>query len=73
MAMPLSSYVDPDIKIAHKLASTWVAGFWGIVSMAIMISPIFVNMGNIWWLGPILLLASASFAIARFTNQPGAA
>ena len=68
----MTQFLDKDFWIAHKLASTWVAGFWGIVSMALMISPVFVDMGNVFWLGPILLLASASFFIARFTNQPGA-
>lgn len=73
MKLYLISWLDPDWKIAHKLASTWVAGFWGAIGTAITIAPIFINMGNVWWLGPILIVAGVSFAIARFTNQPGAA
>lgn len=61
----------PEAKVAHKLASTWVAGFWGAVGMGLTIAPIFVTMGNVFWFGPVLIIAGASFAIARFTNQPG--
>lgn len=66
-------WLDPDWKIAYKLHSVWIAGFWGAAGIVItVIAPLFVNLGNVWWTGPILVLAGVSFAIARFTNQPGA-
>lgn len=68
----VQSWLDPDWKIAHKCASTWVAAFWGSFGIGLTMASIFVNQGNVFWLGPILILAGASFGIARFTNQPGA-
>ena len=62
----------PDWKSAHHWATIWVAGFWGAVGIGIILAPIFITMGNIWWTGPLLLLAGISTAIARVTNQPGA-
>ena len=64
--------LDKDFWIAHRLASTWVAGFWGAVGAMILLIPSVTDMENIWWLGPLMILMAASFAIARFTNQPGA-
>lgn len=66
------AHTDNDIRVAHRLASTWVAGFWGAFGMGLTLMPIFVTMDNVIWLGPILMVVAASFAIARFTKQPGA-
>lgn len=68
---PAEPWLAPDAKIAHKLASTWVAAFWGATGTGLTIATIFVNMDNVFWLGPVLIIAAASFAVARFTNQPG--
>ena len=65
-------FIDQDFKIAHKLASTWVAAFWGAIGAIITIIPVFITMENVWWLGPLMILIAITFAIARFTNQPGA-
>lgn len=67
-----TDWLDPDWKVAHKLASTWVAGFWGAAGVAVTVGGAIVNADNAWWLGPLLIVAGGSFAIARFTNQPGA-
>jgi VIT1/CCC1 family predicted Fe2+/Mn2+ transporter len=60
-----------DWKNAHRLSSIWVAGFWGGFGGLLCILPAFINMDNLWILGPIILFMSITFAIARVTKQPG--
>jgi hypothetical protein len=67
----LIKHLDPDFKVWHKLASIWVAMFWGALGGVLSILPFLVNMGNILWLGPLIIFMSITFAVARFTKQPG--
>lgn len=68
----LDNHAVEDWRQAHTFASVWVAGFWGAFGGLLSILPFFINMSNIWWLGPLLILMSITFAVARFTKQPGA-
>ena len=55
----------------HKLATIWVAGFWGAFGGLLTILPFFIDMQNIWWLGPLVIFMAITMAVARFTKQPG--
>jgi hypothetical protein len=68
----MTQFLDPDWRIAHKLASTWIAAFWGAFGSVIWIFPTIMTNANVWWVGPLMIFMSVTFAVARFTNQPGA-
>ena len=70
--MDFRAHLDPDFAIWQKLASVWVAAFWGVFGSAIWVLTAFVNIENGYWLGPLILFMAATFAVARFTKQPGA-
>jgi len=55
----------------HKLWSIWVAAFWGAVGAIIVILSAFLYIHFDWWVGAVLIVASASFAVARYLKQPG--
>ena len=67
----LINNLDPDFKIWHKLASVWVAAFWGAVGGVIVVLSAFLYQFFDWKLGALLVFMSATFAVARFTKQPG--
>lgn len=56
---------------AHTKWSVWVAGFWGVVGALIVIFSALLYQGFNLWVGGLLILSSASFAIARYLKQPG--
>ena len=60
-----------DWRSAGKFWSLWVAAFWGAVGGAILILPAFIGVINPWVLGIVMLVMSASFAVARLLKQPG--
>jgi hypothetical protein len=68
----LIRHLDPDFVIWHKLASVWVAAFWGAVGGIIVVLSALLYQSFDWRIGALLIFVSATFAIARFTNQPGA-
>jgi hypothetical protein len=55
----------------HKLWSIWIAGFWGAVGAVIVILSALLYQHFDWRIGTLLILASATFAIARVLKQPG--
>lgn len=64
--------LDPEWRIAHKLASIWVAAFWGAFGGVLMFLPALIGMVPNWILGTLMIVMSLTFAIARLLNQPGA-
>ena len=57
---------------AHKTYwSLWVAAFWGAVGGIIMLLGAFLYQSFNWWVGALLVVASTSFAVARYLKQPG--
>lgn len=68
----LLAHSDPDLAEFHKLASFWVAAFWGAFGAGIWVLNGFVTIDNAYWLAPLILFMAATFGIARFTHQPGA-
>lgn len=56
---------------AHKLWSVWVAAFWGAVGALIVLMSASLYSRFDWRVGGLLILVSASFAVARFLKQPG--
>lgn len=56
---------------AHKAWSVWVAGFWGAAGAIIIILSALLYQGFDWRIGLLLIVVSASVAIARFLKQPG--
>jgi hypothetical protein len=54
-----------------RLWSVRVAAFWGAVGAVIVILSAYLYNTFDWWVGGLLILASASFAVARFLKQPG--
>jgi hypothetical protein len=54
-----------------RLWSVRVAAFWGAVgALVVILSAYLYNTFN-WWVGGLLILVSASFAVARVLKQPG--
>lgn len=62
----------PDaLHEAKRLWSVWVAAFWGAVGAVIVIlSALFYSTLD-WRIGAALIVASATFGVARFLKQPG--
>lgn len=56
---------------AHKYWSIWVAGFWGAVGGVIILLGALLYDSFNWGVGALLVVASASFAVARYLKQPG--
>jgi hypothetical protein len=67
------AHLDPGWRTSYKWHSLWAAAFWGSFGCILTILPVFVTYDNLLWFGPLMLLMSVTFAIARFTNQPGVA
>lgn len=68
----LDAHLDPDWRQAYKLHSVWIAGFWGAMGAVIVILSALLYQNFDWRIGGLLIIVSATFAIARFTKQPGA-
>jgi len=54
-----------------RLWSVWVAAFWGAVGAVIVILSAYLYSTFNWWVGALLIVISASFAVARVLKQPG--
>lgn len=61
-------YVVRDL---HKKLSIWVAGFWGALGAVIVILSALLYQRFDWRIGALLIVVSASLAIARALKQPG--
>lgn len=59
------------IDDAHRKWSVWVAAFWGAVGALILVLGALLYQRFDWRLGVLLIVVSASFAVARFLKQPG--
>jgi hypothetical protein len=59
------------IAAPHKKWSLWVAAFWGATGAVIVILSALLYQSFNWWVGVLLVTASASFAVARVLKQPG--
>jgi len=55
----------------RRLWSVRVAAFWGAVGAVIVILSAYLYNTFDWWVGGLLILVSASFAVARVLKQPG--
>ena len=55
----------------HKKWSLWVAAFWGTIGAVIVILSALLYQHFDWRIGALLIVASASFAVARVLKQPG--
>lgn len=64
--------LDKDFWIAHKLASIWVAAFWGAFGGVLLFLPALANSIAPWQYAVLCIFMSLTFALARITNQPGA-
>lgn len=59
---------------AAELARLWsvrVAAFWGAVGAIIVVLSAYLYSTFNWWVGALLIVISASFAVARVLKQPG--
>lgn len=54
-----------------RLWSVRVAAFWGAVGAIIVILSAYLYNTFDWWVGGLLIVVSASFAVARVLKQPG--
>lgn len=61
----------PKWKTAHKLWTVRIAAFWGFLGGLFWVLTAFLNVGNAWILGPIIIVISISLAVARVLHQPG--
>lgn len=59
------------IETPHRKWSLWVAAFWGAVGAIIVILSALLYQHFDWRIGALLIVASASFAVARVLKQPG--
>ena len=59
------------INDPHKKWSLWVAVFWGAIGAVIVILSALLYQHFDWRIGALLIVASASFAVARVLKQPG--
>lgn len=59
------------INAPHRKWSLWVAAFWGAVGAIIVILSAMLYQHFDWRIGVVLIVASASFAVARVLKQPG--
>jgi hypothetical protein len=66
------------VRLIHnwraELARLWsvrVAAFWGAIGAIIVILSAYLYNTFDWWVGGLLILVSASFAVARVLKQPG--
>ena len=55
----------------YKKWSLWVAAFWGAIGAVIVILSALLYQHFDWRIGALLIVASASFAVARVLKQPG--
>lgn len=55
-----------------RLWTARVAAFWGSVGALIVILSAYLYNTFDWRVGGLLIIVSASFAVARFLKQPGA-
>ena len=56
---------------AHKFATTWVAAFWGAFGAILTILMLFGSDLPLWVFGPLFIVMSITYAVARVTHQPG--
>lgn len=63
--------IDDPWGELKRLWSVRVAAFWGAVGALIVIMSAYLYNSFNWWVGGLLILASASFAVARVLKQPG--
>lgn len=63
--------IDDAGDIFRRAWSVLVAGFWGAVGAVIVILSALLGQRFDWRIGVLLIVVSASFAIARFLKQPG--
>lgn len=63
--------VDDAARLLRRAWSVWVAGFWGAAGSVIVILSALLYQRFDWRLGALLIVVSASFAIARLLKQPG--
>jgi hypothetical protein len=59
------------IEAPHKKWSLWVAAFWGAVGAVIVILSALLYQDFDWRIGALLIVVSASYAVARVLKQPG--
>lgn len=59
------------IETPHRKWSLWVAAFWGAIGAVIVILSALLYQSFDWRIGGLLIVASASFAVARVLKQPG--
>jgi hypothetical protein len=68
----ITRWLDPEWRVAHKFASIWVAAFWGAFGGVLIFLPALAGLIPNWLFGILCVGMSATFAIARLLNQPGA-
>lgn len=51
--------------------SMWVAAFWGGFGALIVVLSAYLYSTFIWWVGVLVIVMSATFAVARWAKQPG--
>lgn len=49
----------------------WVAAFWGAVGAIILVLSAYLYNTFSWWVGGLVIVMSATFAVARWAKQPG--
>lgn len=63
--------IDDWRKQIKRLWSVRVAAFWGAVGAVIVILSAYLYNTFDWRVGVLLVLVSATFAVARVLKQPG--
>lgn len=51
--------------------SMWVAAFWGAIGAVILVLSAYLYNTFDWWVGGLVIVMSATFAVARWAKQPG--
>lgn len=55
----------------HTRWSVWVAAFWGAVGGLLVVLSALLYVNFSWLIGALVIVISASIAIARVLKQPG--